>query len=91
MRLRIETTGEGIDSVVRIDGDLRGPTASAEVRRICRAFHGPLKIDLVNLLSFDPEGIETLRSLAQGGAELIRVSPYVDMILGREEVESETS
>lgn len=85
MRLRIETSVQGRDRVVRVDGDLRGP-ASAELLKICGAVDGEFKIDLVNLLSFDPEGIETLRSLAQGGAELIRVAPYFGMVLEREDV-----
>jgi hypothetical protein len=89
MRLRIETSNDGPVTVVRVDGDLKGE-ASAELERVCEEVPGPLKIDLVNLLSFDPEGAGTLRSLERRGAELVRVSPYFDLVLAREGVRRTT-
>ena len=71
--------------MVRVDGDLKGP-ASAELARVCGEVRGPLTIDLVNLLSFDPDGVGMLRRLRGRGAKLVRVSPYFEIVLAREEV-----
>jgi hypothetical protein len=38
-------------------------------------------LDLEELISADGEGLEALRGLRRGGAELVGVSPYIAMLL----------
>ena len=80
MRLRVtETREEGV-TVLRIDGELYAE-GIAELDRVARAAEPPLRLDLSNLIRIDPAGIETIRSLAQAGTELVGVSPYIQLRL----------
>ncbi len=48
-----------------------------DLRRICDAEQGAIRIDLSDLLSADAVGIDALRRLRQTGAELVGVAQYL--------------
>jgi len=69
-----------------VDGDagrtvlLAGRLKAAQVhdlRGICGAAAGPIRIDLTDLISADAVGIDALRRLRHDGAELVGVAHYL--------------
>ena len=46
------------------------------LRTACATASGRLRIDLTDLISADATGIDTLRRLRRGGAELVGVARY---------------
>jgi hypothetical protein len=48
-----------------------------ELRGACAAATGRVRIDLTDLLSADPVGIDALRRLRVDGAELVGVARYL--------------
>ena len=81
MALRItRVVGEG--TVQRIDGRLEAE-GLAELERACEEARGPLTLNLEGVLSVDDRAAGALRRLADGGATLSNVSPYVALRLFR--------
>jgi len=60
-----------------------GREHTAELLRICDEAPGPLRVDLANLVSADPTGLEALVGLEGRGAELTGISPYLALRLER--------
>lgn len=52
-----------------------------ELVRLCDEAPGPVRLDLVDLVSADATGVETLCRLRSRGAELVGASPYIAMQL----------
>ena len=48
-----------------------------ELRSICATAIGRIRIDLTDLLSADPVGVDALRRLRRDGAELVGVARYL--------------
>jgi anti-anti-sigma regulatory factor len=48
-----------------------------ELRGVCAAASGRLRIDLNDLLSADAVGLDALRRLRDDGAQLVRVAHYL--------------
>ena len=67
----------------RVDGctiQLAGRLNAAQVHELrgaCATATGRVRIDLTDLLSADPVGIDALRRLRVGGAELVGVARYL--------------
>ena len=80
MSLRIITTSDGEQTLVKVAGRLQLPFES-ELDREIRSIDGPFVLDLSELLSADEAGIAKLRKLASSGAELRGTSGYVQMLL----------
>ena len=66
--------------VVRIEGRLDAATAP-ELLATCRAVGSPRRLDLSGLMSADAFGAEALRRLAEAGAELSDMSPYIRQLV----------
>jgi anti-anti-sigma regulatory factor len=49
----------------------------AELRHVCAAARGQLRIDLTDLLSADAVGLDALRRLRRSGAELVGAARYL--------------
>ena len=80
MLLRItEQRLEG-STLMQVAGRLGGEGVE-ELSRACRAASGPLQIDLSALLGADELGLSLLRSLGESGAQLVGVSPFIDLLL----------
>ena len=80
MNMRITTTTDGERTVIQIDGRLQAvdiPELDKEIDSVDRR----LVLDLSELQSAVPAGIERLRKLAAEGAEFRGASPYVQMLL----------
>jgi hypothetical protein len=55
----------------------------AELERLCQGVTAPLALDPTSLQRVDAEGITLLNALADAGAQLRGVSPYIAPLLGR--------
>jgi hypothetical protein len=78
--LRISEERLGETTVVRVAGRLNGEGVE-ELSRVCMDASRPLRIELVGLLQADERGLSLLRSLRESGAELVGVSPFIDLLL----------
>ena len=80
MALRITVSHEDSTPEVRLEGslDARGVV---DLREACCSLKVPMRLDLSGLQSADKVGIDTLRSLRTGGAELNWASPYISELL----------
>ena len=84
MRLRITTTKDGQMSIIQIDGQLTG-VGVLELERECRAAGLPMALDLSNLRWADSDGVRLIKTFVDKGAQLRGMSPYVEMLLKREQ------
>ena len=84
MRLRITTTKDGQMSIIQIDGQLVG-VGVLELERECRAAGLPMALDLSNLRWADSHGVRLIKTFVDKGAQLRGMSPYVEMLLKREQ------
>jgi ABC-type transporter Mla MlaB component len=82
MLLRISQQHEGSLTVIAIDGHLVRDGV-AELERLCQSVTAPLVLDLTYLQRVDAAGITLLNTLADAGAQLRHVSPYIALLLGR--------
>ena len=73
-RIQFEQRPDGC--TVRLAGRLNAAQVP-ELRAICAAATGPIRIDLTDLLSADAVGIDALRRLRTAGAELTGVARYL--------------
>jgi anti-anti-sigma regulatory factor len=84
MKVRITKETDSEETIIRIAGRLRSEVIP-ELEKECQSVVGPLVLDLSELVSADKAGIEKLRELAGGRAELRGVSGYVQMLLDDQE------
>ena len=84
MRLRITTTKDGQMSIIQIDGQLAG-VGVLELERECWAAGLPIALDLSNLRWADFDGVQLIKTFVAKGAQLRGMSPYVEMLLKREQ------
>jgi hypothetical protein len=82
MLLRITQRSEGDLTVVALAGHLVREGV-AELERLCQGVPSPLALDLAYLWWVDAAGITLLNTLAEAGAQLRGVSPYIALLLGR--------
>jgi anti-anti-sigma regulatory factor len=82
MQLRITQTTDGPTTVVSVEGRLVG-AGVAELERVCQGATPPIAIDLTYLQWMDAQSISMLNALADAGAELRAVSPYISLLLDR--------
>ena len=80
MRLRIDRTEEAGVVTVRVDGWL-DVVGVEELKRACEGAPPHWRLDLSQLRSADPSGIDALLGLEHAGAELIGVPPYIRLLL----------
>ena len=80
MSIRIETTSEAAQTVLKVAGWLRAEDVG-ELTRVFRTAQGPTALDLSELQSADPDGVEMLRGLIALGAEIQGASPYIKLLL----------
>lgn len=83
MNVRIIRVIDGVRTVIRVAGRLRSVDLS-ELEKETRLADGPFVLDLSELVTADEAGIEKLRELASGPAELQGASRYVQLLLGEE-------
>jgi ABC-type transporter Mla MlaB component len=81
MLLRITQQHEGALTVIAIDGHLVRDGV-AELERLCQGVTAPLALDLTYLQRVDTEGLTLLNALADAGAQLRHVPPYIALLLG---------
>jgi ABC-type transporter Mla MlaB component len=82
MLLRITQTTEGPLTVLTVAGRLVRDGV-AELARAAQAAVPPLALDLTHLQQADADGIALLQALADAGAQLRGVSPYIALLLAR--------
>ncbi len=80
MALRITRTTAGTVTTLKIDGDLMREGV-AELEKTCESVDGPVDLDLSELMRAEAEGIQALKNLRDGGARLLGVSPYIELLL----------
>ena len=80
MKLRIDRTEDTGVVTVRVDGWLDG-VGVEELDRACEGAPPNLRLDLSELRSADPSGIDALLGLEHAGAEFIGVPPYIRLLL----------
>lgn len=80
MTLRISTTSEAGQTIIKIDGRLQEGDM-AEVSRVLGDATGPTALDLTDLQSVDRAAANLLRDIIAMGVELRAASPYVDLLL----------
>ena len=81
MLIRITQHSEGSLTVITLHGSLR-QEGVAELERLCQGVSSPLALDLTYLRWVDAPGIALLNTLADAGAQLRGVSPYIALPLG---------
>lgn len=82
MEIRIDLTSYGLETVVHVAGRLCG-TAVEELKKACDPLEDPFVMDLSNLLFADYAGIESIRAMADKGAQVHKASPFVQLLLDR--------
>ena len=80
MSIRIDFNSNGLTTIVRVSGRLYG-SAAAQLKKACDPLENPVVIDLMNLLFADNEGINAIRSIADGGAQVRGASPFIQLLL----------
>jgi len=80
MAFRISSRRDESGTVVRIEGSLDA-VAVPDLLATCQAVGSPLRLDLSGLMSADADGAEALRRLAEAGAELAGMSPYIRQLV----------
>jgi hypothetical protein len=80
MTLRIFQTRERGTTVIQIVGHLVGDGVS-ELEGVCQTVRPPFVVDLKDLRRVDIKAIEVLNRLADAGATLRGVSPYITLPL----------
>jgi hypothetical protein len=78
--LRITYEVSQTHNVLHVEGQLRRENL-AELENAVSEQSGSICLDLKNLIYADEHGILSLRTLATGGAELVNVSPLIQMLL----------
>ena len=78
--IRITTEPKGKDTVVRIDGQATESDLE-EIRRVRKSVKGVVVLNLRELESCVPEGIELLRAWLEAGAQLQDATPFLEMML----------
>jgi len=73
---RIQVVHEADACTVYLAGCLKAEQVH-ELRLVCAAATGTVRIDLSDLLSADAVGIDALRRLQHDGAELVGVAQYL--------------
>ena len=82
MAVRITKTISSQETVLQVDGQLRSEDVD-DLSRESRSVQGPLVLELSNLMSADPGGVDTLVQLISLGADIRGASPYIDLLLKR--------
>jgi hypothetical protein len=80
VRLRIDRTEDAGVVTLRVAGWLDGGGVE-ELERACAGASPHVRLDLSELRSTDPGGIDALLGLEHAGAELIGVPPYIRLLL----------
>jgi anti-anti-sigma regulatory factor len=73
---RIQVVHQDDGCIVLLAGRLKAAQVH-DLRGICAAVNGRIRIDLTDLLSADAVGIDALRRLRHDGAELVGVAQYL--------------
>lgn len=81
MDFRFESKKEGDRTVIQVAGELKGQGV-AELERLCRETTGKLSLDLSNLRSAGPGGVQLIRELVGQGVVISGMSPYLELVLG---------
>jgi hypothetical protein len=80
MQFKAEVVDDGIRRTLMLAGRLEREQASELVLLYDRT-HGADRLDLIDLMSADAAGLDTLRMLRSRGAELIGLTPYLALQL----------
>jgi ABC-type transporter Mla MlaB component len=80
MSIRITRISDAHETVLRIDGQLRSADV-AELAKEYRSVDGTLVLELSNLQSADPAGVEVLLELVSMGVQMRGASPYIELLL----------
>ena len=80
MEIRIDISSEGSKTIVFIAGRLSGVSV-AQLRKACDPIKGAFVVDLSDLLFADDQGIDVIRAIADKGAEVRGVSPFIQLLL----------
>jgi hypothetical protein len=76
MECRIQVVQRPEGCTVYLAGRLNAAQVH-ELRGVCAVASGRLRVDLTDLLSADAVGLDALRRLRSGGAELVGVARYL--------------
>ena len=80
MSIRITRTSDACGTVLQVDGELCSENV-AELTKEHRSVEGPVILDLSNLPSADPAGVEVLLELVSLGTQIRGASPYIELLL----------
>ena len=80
MECRIQVEDRSEACTVSLAGHLRAEQVP-ELCRVCGTATGRIRIDLSDLVSADAVGVDALRRLGRGGAELVGVAHYLRRLL----------
>lgn len=78
--LRLTHVQDSLGLVLKVDGRLDEEVLS-ELKRACEDFEGPLRLDLRDLIEADESAVIELRGLRASGAELIRIRPFLQLLI----------
>ena len=80
MSIRITRTSDACGTVLQVDGELCSENV-AELTKEHRSVEGLAILDLSNLSSADPAGVEVLLELVSLGTQIRGASPYIELLL----------
>lgn len=80
MSIRITRMSDAGGTVLQVDGQLCSENV-AELSREQQSVEGSLVLELSNLQSADPVGVDVLLELISLGAQVRGASPYIELLL----------
>ncbi len=86
MTLRIFESSGGTGDTLALHGWLSAAEVS-ELERVGAAHGSPLTVDLAHLAGVDADGLQALVRLQAGGARLVGATPFVALLIEREQQE----
>jgi anti-anti-sigma regulatory factor len=80
MSIRVSVKTEPDSTVLKVDGRLRSEDVQ-ELAQASQSIGGNLILDLSDLHSADPQGVELLRQLIERTSQVRGLSPYLELLL----------
>jgi len=86
MDIRIDIEYEGPEVVFYVAGRLAG-TAVKQLSDVCGSMEGHCLLDLSKLMFADDAGVEAIRTLREGGAEIRGASSFIKLLIDDDSVQ----
>jgi hypothetical protein len=83
MEIRIDIESDGPDVVLHVAGRLAGP-AITQLTNVCETMDGCYLLDLSKLMFADDAGVDAIRTLREGEANIRGASSFIELLISDE-------